>query len=510
MKSIRLLVAAFVIAALVGAAGLAIQPAVADDGLADLEIEQPNYVPTDVVVSDEDGERIYEVGGDELLIRFTNADHANVTAVDVRDGPGTIEYDENIDLFRFDAEGQAGSSELLFQVEHADGSVSEHRAILQVRDVHWTHRTAEEDQELREAANNWSQVESEAAQIDPDEDPADVVSRGLTFARFIDSPFSTFLADIQAILIMMVFRPGGWAILGVLIGMALIGVASGARYRNRTQKQLADWGDIQHEKDEAYLQKARRILQQNDWNQLFPDEIARAMREYFGRNVWQGFKQYMLLRSPVSVKGTVLQMMAQLGYEGYRVETDDGEIEAIVTTDGEPDGENVTAIDLSALDYENEDHREFIEAVDPEDLDEKVYKASDEQIDLSSASFPISNREVDDADLLKEINPAFPEDYENEEEMARHLGQMMQFVIEHPHTDENGQSRRDMDLLSFMSEMDTVLADQAEFPAGHFQRRELLWLADHIAPEDELKETVENLSQDSIGGDEDIMSGGRS
>lgn len=486
-------------------AGLAIQPVAAAQP-ADLHIEQPDYVESDVVVTqDSDGTPIYEVSGESLLIRVGSVDHANISAIDVRDGPGTISYDESLDLYRFETDGQAGSSELLIQAD-VDGERVEFEAVIQVEQAAYRTETAESYADLREEANLWQDVEREAQQVNPDEDPEDVVSTGLTLARFFDSPFSTLFADIQGTLVMLFFRPGGWVVLGVLLAMTFIGVASGSRYRNRTQKQLADFGDIQIEKDEAFLEKARRILQQTDYNQVFPDDAARTMRQLFGRNPWIGFKQYMLLRSPRSVKGNVLQMMGEIDYKGYYELDDDGTVTRAFVSREQPDdavtdGGEVTELALSSLDYENERHREFIDSIPPSQLDDTVFTAEADDIDLDNVNMPISNRDVDDADLLEHLNPEFPADFEHEESMATHLAQFIEFVLEHPHTDELGRSKPGMDLLSFLAEMDSTLADEAQFPVGHFMRREVMWCAEHLEADDEIRETLDRVDGGGVGSE---------
>ena len=494
------------------ALSLTVQPAAAAEP-ADLTIEQPDYVDSDVVVSSTDaGTPIYEVSGSELLIQVENLDRENTTAFEVRDGPGSISFDEELGLYRFETDGQAGTSEVLIQ-GRPGGELVEFEAVIQVEQAAFTTRTVEADQELQQNADRWQEVASEAEQVDPTREPEAVVSDGLTYARFFDSPFSTLVQDIQGALAILVFRPGGWVILGILLSIAFIGVASGARYRNRTQKQLADFGDIQAERDEAFLNKARRILQQTDYNQLFPDDVAERMRDLFGRNPWIGFKSYLLLRSPTSVKGNVLKMMSQLGYRGYYRTDDEGAVaEAWVAQtdpgdrgDGEDtvrsDGGMVMPLTLSNLDYHTDTHRQFIDTIDHGQLDETVFELSPDDIDLDAVDLPISNREVDDAELIERLNPEFPSDFEHEEEMAEYLAQFIEFVLEHPHTDDMGRSKRGMDLISFLAEMDSTLADEAQFPVGHFMRRELLWVAENLETDAEIGETIDRLESGAVGAD---------
>lgn len=480
----------------------AVGPAAAAEQ-ADLQIDQPSYVDTNVQIDESGEQRIYKVRGNEYRIRLNGVDHENVSAVNVVNGPGSIEYDEGIDAWRFSPNGNAGTSTLRFQVEIAGGVVTQ-EAILQTSDVNWVHRTSKEDKKITAAANKWETVKQKAADVDPDAETMAIVNLGMTAAKFIKSPFEAYVNDIQAALIILFFRPGGWTVLAILIGIALFGVASGARYKNRTQKQLADWGDIQTEKDEAYLQKARKVASEWDWNDLFPDDVARAHRDYFGRNCWTGLKSYMLMRSDTSIKGTVLQMMGQLEYEGWIKRNEDGTIIDAGTTQGESprgDGGDVETIQLGKLDHEDERDRAFIEAVGIEDIDDTVFDVDPERIDLSKAQFAISNREVDDAELFRYINPDFPEDYEGEPELCEILGKFFEWVIEHPATDDVGRIEPTHDLISYHAEMSSILADDLDIPIGMWYRREMFWLADRLTADAELAETIERVDMSGAGGD---------
>ena len=390
MRGLRTITTCALLVALV--AGVITAPALAQTQQAELAIKQPSYVSSDVEQATDGGDVIYRASGEELLIRVQNADHGNITGVRVQNGPGSISYDGVLGLYRFVPEG-AGSSTLVFQVEE-NGTAAELRAIIQMEAVNWAHRDAEADQQLQKQADKWQQVENEAGDVNPEEDPETVVSDALTYARFLESPLQGLTDSLQGAIAVLAFTPGGWLISAIFLGISLLGVASGMRYRNRTQKQLADFGDIQIERDKAFLEKVRsRLLQQNDWNQLFPDDVARANRDLFGRNVWQGCKQFSLLWSPRSVKGTTLQLMGQDDWVGYAVRDDNGGLrEAGIEQAGDPesyeppepdvevDGVTVKTVDLAGLDFDADG--DWIDAVDWHALDDRVFDLERDQIDI--------------------------------------------------------------------------------------------------------------------------------
>lgn len=501
------LVALFVFGSLLGGvAGVGAQSQT-DAQPADLNIVQPSYVDGNVDSDMSGGDRIYRVTGPRHVITLANADHENVTGSGIADGNGEFAFDEGLDAYVFETAGN-GTTTVYWTVTETDGNATttqRYEASIQADETAWVHRTGSEDERLREKASKFDEIAAEVDRVAPNMAVDEAISSGLTFVRFFESPFSTLSNDMRGVLLMMALRPGGWIIAGFFIGIALLGVASGARYRNRTSKQFRDIGDIEVEKTEAYLKKAQRILSNCDYNDFLPDDAARAMRDLLGRNPWIGFKNYLLLRSPTHVKGLVLQMMAQIGYEGHVTRTPDGAIkEAWVDHPRDDDGGVSTAPDggmdaddvsLADLEPANESDRAFIDHIPGDELDMDVFQAD---IDPDSVEFPISNRDVDDSQLLEELNPHFPDDFDDEEHLAQALGNLVEYVVNHNHTDEWGRSDRELDLLSFLSEMDSVLADEADFPLGHVQRRMLVYIADNMEKEAEMTETVDRLETEGV------------
>lgn len=475
---------------------------------ADLNIIQPEYVGEDVETDMSGEDRIYRVTGPRHVITLSNVNHSDVTAYGISDGDGEFRYDQGLDAYVFEPTGN-GTSTLYWTASETEGNTTvtqRYEASIQASETEWVHRTGQEDAALREKAGKFDEIASEVEHVAPGVAVDKAIGDALTYYRFFDSPFSTLFDDMRGVLLMMALRPGGWIIGGLFLGVSLLGVASGARYRNRTGKQFRDIGDIEVEKTEAYLKKAQRILSNCDYNDFLPDDAARAMRDLLGRNPWIGFKNYLLLRSPTHVKGLVLQMMAQIGHEGRVTRTPDGAVkdawvehprddDAAGVTPAADGGMDVEAVSLADLSPENDADREFITHVPGEELDMDVFQAD---IDPDSVEFPISNRDVDDAQLLDELNPHFPDDFEDEEHLAEALGHVVEYVVNHDHTDEWGRSERELDLLSFLSEMDSVLADEADFPLGHVQRRMLVYIADNMEKEAEMTETVDRLNTEGV------------
>lgn len=532
-------------------AGLFVPLAAADGDLeygderGDLQVDQPPWIDDDVAVDRTDNRTIYDVRGDEFYVELSNANHSDIDTYGVADGEASLEYDDDRDAWHVEPAGE-GTIALYWiadePVTDAAGNVTgteqvRYAASLSVDDTEWTHLTDDEYEQTEQDAQNWSAVESEAESVAPDQPVDSTLSTGFAAVQFLDSPTAALSADIQGVLIMMTLRPGGLLVLGTFLALIAITAAQGFRWRHRFKQQLGEHDAVQHELDQAWLNKTKRILQQCDWPDLFPDHIAQRMHNLWGPNVWQGFKNYSLLRSPTHTKGLWLQMMAQLGYKGVVLRNLDGAVvEARAMTREEIDDEygadydvgsadetvdvpaddyqfddgpvgdggtlEMEIIEFDALRFDHRDHREIIDAVPADDMDETVFLESVE-IDPERLSLPIDNHDIEDAELIQILDPDVPGDFESYEQFAEAQAQMLEFVTTHPlYTDTDGNVREEMDLLSFLAEMDSVLSDKADFDVADTQRKMLYWMAEQMDPNARLEETIADAQVDGLGRDD--------
>lgn len=491
---------------------------------ADLDIRQPSYVDSPVERSTTSNRTTYEVSGPQMQIRLESVDHDNVTASGVLDGSGSLEYDEEVDAWVFDAEEESGTRVVYFDVKETytvevssgNNTTTEtrsetvrHAATLSVEATNWNHRPAEVDEQLKKDAANWSSVAGTARRLSDSDDVEATIEQAFEYYEFMTNPFASFGADARGT-IMMATRPGGLAVFGGILGLAAVILGGSLVRLHKRERQLSEAGDVDAARDDAYLDMAEEILQQRDWEDFLPEHLARHCRNYLGRNAYLGYKRYLLLRSPTHTKGLLLQLMGQVGYVG-RARLEDGEVvEAHVVRDPDVD-EDVAAdggaatVDLERLDAESEEDRRFVDLVPGGDLDVDVLHRPDE-LDLDAVEWPIDEREASDSEVLEAINPQFPDDYEDEEQLADTLGGLMKLVSTHDFTDEEGRPRRSRDLLSFLSELDSVLTDEVDFPLAHVQRRMLFLAADRMDEEEELRDHVDRLGEEGLelGGDLEV------
>ncbi|MFD1526031.1 MULTISPECIES: hypothetical protein [Halobacteriales] len=483
------------------------------DERAEVTVSQPDYIDAEVSTDRAENATVYHAHGPEQTLTLENANYSNVTDVGVLDGPGTIEPNDATETFTFDPQGNEATTRVYFDVRE-NGATTRYIADVRVSDVAWAHVPQSKYDDQQDELSTWESVKRDAQNIAPGQDPTETIRSGLQKEGFFASPGQSLLNDMIGTVTMLFWTPGGLVIGGLILAIVVVSIAKHYRYRNRTQKQFAELEEMQREIDDAWLQKARKIIPQMSLNEMFPDHIARALRDHLGRNTWLAFKQYSLFRSPASVKGTMLQMMAQVGYVGRLEYDENGQliearaVKGSLEDDGDDDGESipisdggertghVETFDLSNLEYENDRAREIIEMIPADDLDERVF---DEEIDISRVNFPIDNDEVSDAELIDELNPSFPGDFEDREQYARVLAELMQFVADHDtYTDDEGNVRREMDLLSFLMEMDTILHDEADFPPAYMYQKELLCAAEHMDKGERLNERVESAELDGV------------
>ncbi|NUC75048.1 hypothetical protein HTZ84_22545 [Haloterrigena sp. SYSU A558-1] len=498
------------------------------DERGDLEIREESWLEDDESIAvDRTGNRtIYDVDGPRYEVTLTNTDHANVTNYGVADGEATVEYDEQRNVYVVEPAGE-GTVGLYWNTNDGN-STTRYAASLRASNVEWEHHQPAELESTRNDAQNWSEASSAAREVNPTQPPGETISEGLTYAEFFASPFQTFRQDIQATIVMLTLRPGGLVVLATFLLISALGVAVGYRRKHKTDQQFEQFDDLQTERDRAWLEKAKRIFQQNDMTDLYPDHISRAMTKLFGPNTWIAHKNYLLMRSPTHTKGLVLSMMSQIGYVGIVDRDDDGEVQEVravhasildhcddpleapagpdevplrdITTANAPKlpggevaadgGDPVETVDLATLRYDDRADRALISAVPGEHLDMRVFQDS-VSIDADDVSLPIDNHDISDAELISEINPNIPGDFESEEQYAEVLGELLEFVCNHPlYTDAEGNVREEMDLLSFMCEMDSVMADKADFPVADTQRKALYWIAEELDPNSKLRDEM--------------------
>ena len=522
-RRIHLLLVASLLAMSLGATAT---PAAAAANVQEAEviIDQPTYVDSGIETDQTGNGTIHHVSGDSFRIWLESVNHDDVESWGIAEGAGSLEYDRVRDYWRFTPDGNGTMSlywieqtEREREVQTSNGTEVQtetvdvrHETTVQVDTLDWTHRPRAEDREIQRAADNWSSVERQVERNFPDRGTNDVVSAALTKEIFFASPFSSFFADMQAVVIMLTMRPGGLAILGTFLATFLVSSYGLLKFRNRAQKQLRDERTLEEEIQEVEVEKTKTILNQHDHNDLFPDDISQSMRDLLGSNPWVASKQYCQIRGPLKTKGTILQLMGQVGYDG-RVETDDdGDVLSawVIHEDGEA-GSDIAAdggavdgepVDLTQLDDSDRHDRAIIEAIPGDQLDLSIFDQP-ERLDPTTVSLPIDNRDVDDADLLEELQPQFPYHFDDEAHMAECLGRLMQFVENHPaYTDPDGNVRDGQDLLNWMAEMDTVLADEADFPLARAQRRVLYYIADTMDPEGRLEEQIEDTRQEGVTG----------
>lgn len=490
------------------------------DERAQLTIEQPSYVDNSIEREETANRTIYRVNGPEQSIRLSQS-HADVVDYGILEGEGTLQYDSRSDAYRLSVD-EAGSRVLYWDIEETRTVQSgnetreetvtvRHVATLSVSNVDWAHRPAEEDAAMQQDAQNWTAISAtlnDRASVG--QSPQDVFDNMVQIYDFAERPFSSFAADARGTIILMTTRPGGIAVTGTIIGLGTIAFVLTARRLRRKEEQLETVDDIEQARDQAHLEQARKNAQQVSLNDHFPDDLARSLRDRVGgNNLWAAWRHYSLIRSPTHAKGVTLQLMQQLGYRLRVHRGPGGGVEAahVIHEDDQPDaaadgGTEVETVDPMGLSFDDADDRDVIAAVPFDELDREVYHSRADEVDGSKVDLPIDPQEIEDSELVEALNPDFPGDFDDPEQMAELLADMLGYVVEHPvYTNEQGEVREEMDILAALTELDSLAADVAGAPVADMQRRILMLTVEEMDKGERLQDRVDELRSSAPGID---------
>lgn len=509
---------------------------------ADIIIDQPDYVEGSPTTESTPNGTIHNVEGATQRIILQDPDPSSVSHAGIEEGTGSLNYDDDLEVWVYDSGGQAGTTTLYWVAEETrtegNQTVTEevrYVATIQTENVAWVHRTEEEDEDVQAAAENWEEMKREAEGVNPDQPAEETILDGLELLEFWDNPFEGVAGQIWGVGLMLTLTWGGRIVLGFGI-LLFVGSTIGLyQYRHRSKKQFAEIEDIDQARYENALKEFKKVLQQVDLNERLDDATAQSLRDIFDSpDTWVIFKQYLHIRSPLQLKTTVLQAMGQLGYTA-RVKKADGEVvsaEIIPPGPNDPGSSNRPGLpggdgdpiadggaragevyQIDDLQYNDEDDRAISEAIPGEQLDISVFDRP-RDLDPSNISTPIDNTDVDDENLIDLLDPQFPGHFEDEQHFAESLAKVIELVADHEYfTDDSGFVREEMDLVNLLAEMDTILADESDFPVAHALRKQLIYVAEELDASDKLDEKIDEIQRGGVAGtrrlesDEDDSSG---
>lgn len=449
------------------------------NGSAELFIKQPYWVDSEVKRSNNNGTTLYKVTGNHHEIELQNVEnHSSVTDFGVTNGPATLSYNKEIGRYVLNAQGADGTFRVFWVASTsrtiASGNnttttrttTERYTATIQVSGADTQHVASGRLSELEGAAANWSQVKDTFGDIGAEDVPIeDKIERAAVVLKFVESPFAALEGQIATILLLLVTTPGGLIVTAaVLIGFAAM-IKSLVRRLHRRDKQLEEIEDIEQEKDkQAAKRKAMDLSQCDPTDAGLNDHHATVFRDKVAPNLLM-IMDSLAREIPRGRWAKInLQVLNQLGYAARTDEVgEDGSIETIEFIDPEDVTEDL-------LDHDEDVHSlddpsdAVIDATTAEDLRALRVEFVRSDIDASAVDLPVGNNEDEDGDLIDAWDIDIGPDFESRERFTEEVLNIITFVAAHPYTDDEGNIRQDMDLLSLLNLLTAAGAERYDLP----------------------------------------------
>lgn len=410
---------------------------------AELAIEQPTYVDGDVSVDQSGDTPLYKAQGGELLISLTNTS-GTVTDFGIEEDAGTLTHDPDLGLYRFQTDADATYSLYwVVQEQRTEGNQTttasvRYEAQLRVSKSDMTHLEAGSLEDMRTDAQSWRNWKAAVLSDKVAGDDADIeeeTEAAVSLLRLRHNPLQALTGDFTALLMTLFITLSGLVIVAMAVGAHLW-----SRRRDiveqRRQRQLdAERADLEDELDtmEAYERQSK--LEGIDWNDIFPDHVARAFRDNLGETVLDGWLVMGPVLNPKHILRDRLAAMQDTHVAVEEPVTDGGEPEEERSYTLYPKGEtpeDVSEGSLISLEDPSDDLVRGVSLRDPElrDFDPTTDLPEDLEIDRDIETL------VDELDM--DMRRGFDDDPEM---VAKYLTDFLQTVVDHEYTDSDGEVR---------------------------------------------------------------------
>jgi hypothetical protein len=486
---------------------------------ADLTVQQPHYVDSDVTTDTSGNTTTYRTAGKRLYLEPQNFNESRVVDYGVgTNGPATLTRDQALGTYQFTAD-EPGTYEVFWVVSEQREVVTNNTTAVQDVRVRYSARINSSQtslehlppgtlDETREDAANWSAfasaVKSErVAGEDANMEAASQLAINLLRLRY--HPLSAFAGNFTQIVTLLVLTLGGLIFLALAIGWHAF-----SRYHDvselREMRQLdSERADLEDELDTLEMKETLATLEGMDWNHLFPDDVARAFREAFGETVLDGWLRLQSALAPRRLVRDRLQAMSEdfVAVTDDRVPQSDG---GVVSSPGEgvsatlyPRGE--TPEDADARVHELGDPADWlIDAVDWNDPELISFNLAESDIDHDNLDTTLESPTIDD--LVEEWDIQLERDFDGDRELfAQYIGEFLRSVADHDITDPQGRPRRIRVAANVFLRLSRVLRDRHELPTATYMAEWSELLATSYSTEDEIDQYVDDVETGRVGGD---------
>lgn len=520
------------------ASGPAIGTVTADDHTtgADLIVEQPDYVETDVEEHSSGGTPVYIVNGGKQTLHPQNFNTENVTDYGVTTGEGSLSYNDDLERFEFDSEANTGSFELYWIVEEThtvedeqvvdDGNETttetvtttetetvRYEAVIQVDDLaHVAVIDVDEANQLEEDATEWRDWNETVTEVRESGIIGHAISAPQSNKEVMQSMVNAYLTTrspthlldggFTSGIIVMTTTLGGIFLFLVLKVPDVLALRKIIGEHLQMKRLRNEEGDVSEKQEQVDLESRLQAFANIDWQDVpsVTDHNAAEARDKVGETPAEGLEKLCWLFHPDTMKENRVRVMGASGYLAQidRLEFDDGtaadggqpaiDSARLVKRDValDPDETVADRDDLVTLTEPSETLLEAIPDDDPELIDFPMETADFDLDDLKEPPETLSLTQ-----LLDELE--FDEyGFDDDEHAGTFLVEFMQMVNNHPISNDDGTidgPRAELEKLLqfFQAADDRYQMPLAKWYKQHFERA--LKEYDH---DDELRSFLNN------------------
>ncbi|PCR88700.1 hypothetical protein CP557_21975 [Natrinema ejinorense] len=473
---------------------------------ADLVVEQPSYVSEDVDRQSSNGTPVYVVKGDVQQLYPQGFDAENVSEFGLTSGSGELSYDETLERYTLDPNGETGSFEAYWIVDR-EQTVTEgnnttttteqtrHEAVIRVDGLETvTVMEPTEVESLESNANKWTDWNGTVTDVressilghrlSAPSSNEEVMQAMVNAYLTMRSPTHLLDGGFTAAVIIIATTLGGiflFALLKVPDALALRKIYGDYFQRKSVEEQEGTLAERQESED---LKDRLNRFANWDWQDIpsVTDHEAVELREKVGETPLEGLLKFAWLFHEDTMKENRVRVMGSCGYvaqlapetDGH-VATDGGETSlgraTLVRADDvlEPDETVADRDDLRSLAVPSETLLAAIPDDDPELNDFPMDTAEFDLDDLAEPPETLSLPEMIEEFDFSEFA------FEDNERIGRFMAEFAVAINNHPITDEDGhidpaRLRLEQLLQFFQAADDRFQIPLAKWYKQHFDR----------------------------------------
>lgn len=471
---------------------------------ATVAVSQPDYHGS-TNTETRDGETVHIVNAQRVEIQPQNFNNDNVVGFGISEGPGDLSYDNQMDEFVFETNGEVGTFKLYWEVEERvrvgnETEMARTRYTATVRadsNATYRHLTQSEVEQRNGDAQNWSAWESALTGIYGDDvNVEQKTQKAESLLRLYAHPLAALSGDFTGLLLALFITLGGMVLLALIGVLHLAARWTDIKYINRFESLKAEERDVDKRLSDLDWREKMRSVAKWDWNDWFGDYASRAYRR-ISSTPYKGMKKLLSVRRPRNLVDHRAQAMLHDGYVAV-VKRDD------VATDGGAASADrpIVNAELVHEGYVDDD----AETIDPTDdnwdgfldvLDwgsDALWSYSLAESDASPEDIHVEQAPLALEDLVDALGTE-TRDFDSRQHWGTYLLEFVEFVRDHEFCDEEGSPDDIQFVLNEWMDTDDFLADAFDLPHFKAESEALEWAVKHSDPVEEADQRVKTATE---------------